>query len=413
MSNTQNYTSLGQLVGQRILMLLLLSTAVMLQGCMSTTEVKSTSVTPVIQEREELPETMLLDVGIKLFDPGLAREEDESDEDEIVFAEIRHAESRYFSYLLMETIQQSAAWGAVRVVPSSEAVVDVLVDGTILQSDGEILSLEISVQDATGKHWFTRQYEDKSSRYAYDRRNKVDIDPFQDVYNRIANDILNYRRSLAMNELATIHTVAELKFAAMFSPQAFEPYLRKDEDGLLVVVRLPSEQDPMFNRIRQIRERDYLYIDTLQEYYGGFARTMKLPYQQWRKESYSEVMAMRALQRSADRSKITGIAAVLTGVLAMGKSNSQLGRAAGSVAAAAGSYITKSGFDKEAEAQIHVEALQELGDSLEASIEPQVIELEDRTVTLTGTVENQYKQWREILHDIYKLDSTAEQRVIH
>ena len=51
-----------------------------------------------------------------------------------------------------------------------------------------------------------------------------------------------------------------------------------------------------------------------------------------------------------------------------------------------------------------MEALQELGDSLEASIAPQIIELEDRTVTLTGSVENQYKQWREILHGIYEVD---------
>ncbi|MEJ2419824.1 MAG: hypothetical protein P8Y45_23450 [Exilibacterium sp.] len=54
---------------------------------------------------------------------------------------------------------------------------------------------------------------------------------------------------------------------------------------------------------------------------------------------------------------------------------------------------------------MHVEALQELGDSLEASIEPQVIELEDRTITLSGSVENQYDQWRDILRDIYKLDT--------
>jgi len=43
-----------------------------------------------------------------------------------------------------------------------------------------------------------------------------------------------------------------------------------------------------------------------------------------------------------------------------------------------------------------------MGSSLEAEIVPQVIELEDRTVTLTGTVEAQYEQWRELLHQIYE-----------
>ena len=30
-----------------------------------------------------------------------------------------------------------------------------------------------------------------------------------------------------------------------------------------------------------------------------------------------------------------------------------------------------------------------------------MIELEDRTITLTGSVEDQYQQWRELLRQIY------------
>jgi hypothetical protein len=51
-----------------------------------------------------------------------------------------------------------------------------------------------------------------------------------------------------------------------------------------------------------------------------------------------------------------------------------------------------------------VQALDELGQSLEAEITPQVIELEDRSVMLSGNVEDQYAQWREILGDIYRTE---------
>ena len=44
--------------------------------------------------------------------------------------------------------------------------------------------------------------------------------------------------------------------------------------------------------------------------------------------------------------------------------------------------------------------------SLEAVIAPQVIALEDQTVTLTGTVQSQYGQWREMLHKIYEQERT-------
>ena len=56
------------------------------------------------------------------------------------------------------------------------------------------------------------------------------------------------------------------------------------------------------------------------------------------------------------------------------------------------------------EAEIHVQALEELGLSLESEIAPQIIELEDRTITLTGSVEDQYQQWRELLRQIYEAE---------
>ena len=50
---------------------------------------------------------------------------------------------------------------------------------------------------------------------------------------------------------------------------------------------------------------------------------------------------------------------------------------------------------------MHIAALQELGESLQSEIAPKVIELDDRTIMLTGTVEEQYEQWRDILMEIY------------
>ena len=42
-----------------------------------------------------------------------------------------------------------------------------------------------------------------------------------------------------------------------------------------------------------------------------------------------------------------------------------------------------------------------MADSLDAEIEPHTIALADKTVTLTGTVEEQYAQWRTVLNEIY------------
>jgi hypothetical protein len=75
---------------------------------------------------------------------------------------------------------------------------------------------------------------------------------------------------------------------------------------------------------------------------------------------------------------------------------------ASTATAAVGGYIVKSGLEKKQQSAVYNESVAEMGSSLEAEIAPQVIELEDRTVTLTGTVEVQYEQWQSLLQKIYK-----------
>ena len=125
------------------------------------------------------------------------------------------------------------------------------------------------------------------------------------------------------------------------------------------------------------------------------------PYQEWRKLSYEEVIAYQELRAESRRQLIAGGAAILAGIAGATSSDGAT-RTAGNVAIIGGGYLLKSGLESRAEAQIHVEALEEIGQSLEAEITPQVIELEDRTVMLSGNVEDQYAQWRAVLAEIYR-----------
>ena len=146
-----------------------------------------------------------------------------------------------------------------------------------------------------------------------------------------------------------------------------------------------------------------MFIDTVQDYYATYNRQMKLPYDSWREQSYFETITLRELEASSRRQFIAGAAAVLGGIAAASSGN-YAAQTGGIVGVGAGAYLIKSGFDKRAEAQIHVAALEELGQSLENEVAPRVINLDDRTVTLTGNVEEQYSQWKQILADMYAAD---------
>lgn len=377
----------------------LLAAAVFLSAC-ATHTVKTTSYTPVVRDSQGVPEDLLLDVGVAMFDPGL--DELDGDQEELTNHQVRVAESRYAPYLLAETLQRSANWGIVRLMPNHSSPMDVYITGTILESNGESMSMRVHVADSTGKDWYTKVYDQEISQFSYDPSQRQQSDPFQILYNNIANDLLAWKKNnITDEEVVEIRTISEILFARRFSPEVFDPYLTTSRNGIYQINSLPADSDPVLERIRDIRERDFMFIDTVQDYYATYVRQMRLPYDSWREQSYHETITLRELEASAKRRFIAGAVAVVGGLAAATQGSNYATQAGGAFGVGAGAYLIRSGFDKRAEARIHIEALEELGQSLENEVAPQVINLDDRTITLTGSVEEQYEQWREILADLY------------
>jgi len=361
-------------------------------------KVTSTTVQPLDTPSSPIPVEALLDVGIPPFNDGL----DLTDDDDTVFPEVRFAESIYFANQLAKLMERSGAWGAIRVTPSTDVIMDVYVTGTIIQSDGETLTLEIEVFDTSGRKWLEEEYEHVTGKYSYDRRLRNLGDPFQNVFIAIANDILAARERMSNEQAARLRQISELRFARDFSPEAFDDHISRDRSGILKIERLPAENDSILQRVQKIRERDYLYVDTMQDYYDVFSQRMHLPYQDFRRASYESVVKARQLRKQANRRMIAGFGAIIAGIYGRTQADNRLQSDAGMATAAVGGYMLKSALDKKNESAAHTEAVAEMGSSLEAEIVPQVIELEDRTITLTGTVQAQYQQWRELLHEIYE-----------
>lgn len=379
---------------------ILIYACLLLAAC-NTTSVRTTEFSPVVRVPELIPEDELMDVGVGIFHPGV---DALSGEEDGVFVEVRNAEARFMPFKLMETLQRTGNWGVVRVIPDRQSEMDLWVDAEILKSDGETLELDVKVADATGKTWYTRKYKETASKYAYDLRRGIRQEPFQGIYNRIANDMLAFRRQLSSDEVLTIRMTTELKFARHFSPEAFSDHLADDGKGHYTIVRLPAENDPQLEWIRKFRERDYVFVDAIQEFYGSFVLQMEEPYRSWRSESYFETMALKETRRSANAKLIGGAAAVVAGILGAA-SDSEVAQGAGYVGMGAGAYLVKEGLGERKESKMHYEALRELGASLTAEVQPHTITLEDRTVTLSGTVDDQYGQWRAILRDIYQTET--------
>jgi hypothetical protein len=66
-----------------------------------------------------------------------------------------------------------------------------------------------------------------------------------------------------------------------------------------------------------------------------------------------------------------------------------------------------SGIKKYADARTHADALKELTLSFQSEVSPQVVEVEGHTLRLTGTAEDQYREWRKLLKQLYLEETGA------
>jgi len=386
-----------------------------LSGCV-VKETKPIAKINAVQAQTQIPGDELLDVAIRTFDTGVpagVAKDDDALAKKRIYPDIREGESRYMATALRSTLEQSGQWGAVRVVPSNAEFVDVVVSGKILESTGAHLALEVSVKDSTGRQWITsKRYESNADLGSYKTDASMKArDPFQNVYSQIANDMVMFREKLVANDRRDIRRVTQLRFAQDLAPAAMNGYLAKDEKGFVKVARLPADNDPIAGRIDKIRERDAGVVDTVNGYYANFADQMQESYGNWRRTSYDEIEKEERLRNQARTRTFLGAAAVLASVFVPGQCRStdyncrRIENAARTAGVIGGTASVLSGLKKYSDAKVQAQALKELSQSFQSEVAPQVVDVEGRTLRLTGTAEEQYREWRELLQQLYNEDT--------
>ncbi len=362
-------------------------------------------VKPIIAQHE-INNKNLLDVSIKMFDPGKLPEDE--DDRRGLSEEIRKAEARYMPIHLKYTMQRTGYWGNVRVVPGENEGSEIQIEGKILESNGEEIKVAIRVSDATNKLWFEKEYSQSVTLEQRGHTEPEKRDSFQDIYNKISNDIIEYRRKLTSSEVSRIKQVAQLRFAKYMAPATFSNYLKKDRDGIYQLVRLPSEDDPMIKRVEAVKARDNLLQDTINNYYDIYYSDMWESYDNWRKFRSEEMATIREIDRKALTQKVIGAAAII-GAIALGASSNQDVRDRSgtlrSIMIAGGGYALYQGFQTSKETEINKESIEELGASFSSEVEPMVIDIEGKTTKLTGSAEQQYAQWKQLLRKIYQQET--------
>jgi len=343
-----------------------------------------------------------LNVGVEVFDPGdvsaatLASQHSN--------AEIRKSETYFMPLHLKNTLDRSGHWGEVRVVPPGAQGLDLIVRATILHSNGERLTLRVRAEDSQGLLWLNRDYNEVGNQRAYTESVRGSIDPFQNLYNAIANDLASVRRRLDGFEVKTLRRTTEMAFAAELVPAAFSDYVQVHPDGRRDVIRLPAENDPAWMRVEQIATRNELFYDALHGTFEPFYLRMWPSYQEWRGYNLVEQTAIREAKRDSLKQTAAGIIMIATAILL--EVNDVKGSSTlRDVLVLGGAQVLINGINISARTEMHLETLRELADSFGSEARTVTVQLEGQTVTLTGNVEQQMRQWRELLRRLHEAEN--------
>ena len=332
--------------------------------------------TVTLQRAQPASGVPLLDVGIAIFDPGIP--DDASTHSKLgIFPEIRRVEAQYMPVRLRDTLVESNAWGPVRVLPEPNDTSVLLITGRIEYSDGLRLVIALKAVDVTGRVWLDQVYQDQSREADYPV--PVGGDPYQHLYNQFANDLLAARNALAPQALRRIPDVAKLRYAESLSPEAFAGFLATDEQGLLTAVRLPANDDPMMARVQRIQNQEYLFIDTVDEQYLQLSQDMGPTYNLWRQYGREQAIYKEDYQRRLAARDSQGRRGTFPAM-----------------------QQTYNAFKW---TKIQQQDLHELAVGFDNEVAPTVLEASGKVFRLSGTLDHQYAEWRNILKQIFALET--------
>jgi|TARA_Y100000588_G_C14278710_1_gene935815 hypothetical protein len=352
-----------------------------------------------------------MDVAIPVFDPGFPTESDGSiDYDEIeeegIWPQVRRLEANRFAIATKEALGETKSFGSINVTPDASALADVYILGKINYSDTETVEIGVRVMDAKNTVWGEEEFEYRVSEGWYRDAMSRGENPNAPVFEQIAKYVYDLLMKKSEAYKQEVQMVSDLRYAQMYSPEAFSQYLSQSRKGEVELVSAPSESDPMLRRVRAIQAKDEQFIDSLQETYDSFWVTTETPYRKYQKETLPEAKKIRELKAERTTKQVTAGLFAVASVLLGSNSSSTAGQvaAAGAGIAAIGTLNEAIKTNKELHAQRDL--FDEMGQNLDIQVADQIVEIDNQRIELQGSASEQYYQLRSRLKDIYEMEAT-------
>ncbi len=312
-----------------------------------------------------------LNITIPVFGTGVT--DDSSAYAEFgVFPRIRAIEAQFLPFPLRRQLAATGTWGAVRVADDVDAIEELVIHGDILRSDGRGLEVHIRAVDASGDTWLDERFSaapgSDSARPAYERL-------FADVVARLEAA----RQSRSADALARLRDTALLRYGARLAPSTFSQYIETTRDGRTTVRRLPANNDPMLDRIRRIRDAEYVIVDATDEKYELLHADVTTIYGVWR-----EFNRQSLLYEASDERRIAN----------------------GTVPGERGSYeALLYAYENYKYSRITAEERDDMAVAFDNEVRPIIERLDERLEAYDAWREAKYSEWNRLLEELHDVET--------
>lgn len=289
-------------------------------------------------------------------------------------AAFRETEALLIGNRLREEFETAAGWGVVRLFPEPSVIPQLTAYLEVLESDGRELTLQVTARTVSGELLLSQSYRDTSTGEDYSNDLK---DPFADLFIAVHNDIADALSSKSISE-PYLRAVSSLRYASELIPEAFPDYLCQDA-GLFAVCREPSDADPMLARLSRLRDYELLFVDTIDEQLVRVAEKLNGAYHLWLKASKEQLDWLEFRQQQGVSRETLRNESTFTRLQAVYAAHRSL--------------------------KIHEQELFELVLELENEARATAVYANQQVFRLSGTLEQQYREWRTTLREINDLES--------
>lgn len=365
-----------------------------------------------------------LDVAIPVFDPGIPNDPRKW-EAQGIWPELRRAESVFYAKKLAEALDKTGIFNSVLVVPDTAVSADLYVMGTLKESNGEDLEIELKLFATTGKELMKKKkMKARVPETWYADPRTQNKDPYAQTYVSTANEIVSELLKIAKKDeklrkknekhiaknkpervkveaLEEIRIVRHAQYGEVLSEEEFGG-VTKAKKGVLSLSYIPDREQENWMRVGSVVSADLRFNQMMDTSYDELTASMGDSYRYWQKDAYPIAKGQREAKAARNRAVFGALLTAAVAANVGSNSNSTAGQTAAVTAAVASVAAATKAFQENEESKQLAVQLNELGNSVSAVLSPKVIKMENKEVELTGTAAEQQQQWSTLLKEWYE-----------